>query len=161
MSSGSGGLSGGEAVPEVVQENLKFEQLDVISILAGDTLANLKILKRWNVVPDPNEELPNTPIEDFAVWALGQRLTGVGSIRFGIYRSIDNGATWIEDNITSFGALGFLASFTDGHRGGLGTTATDLAIGARNTDGATTGEVKNVKASLRLDFPIGMKFVEV
>jgi len=141
--------------------NVKFENEGLVAIAVGDVLASWKILKRWNIIPDPVEALPQDVSRDFFHWAVGRVLTGVGQVRLAQLRSDDNGVSYSIMNEIGFTTGSFVAGDNFGHNGGMSNDSTDFAVGVRNTDGATTGEIKVIKSLFDLNLPLNYQVVEV
>ncbi len=140
--------------PPLKLQNLKeiaFKQAAQYNILATDLDSNPHIFKKYQIVTDGVSPDMPTIRHPQGMITRAQRTAGVGFIKFGLYSSID-GITWAVISTATTLSDVLAAMSVANAIGTIAATIKFIAIGASNSDGATTGLIKDsiVQAMLQL-----------
>ena len=134
-------------------QEIFYKQKEQYNILATDTLANPHVFAKWEIIKSetPRQQI-RTINENFN--AIFERISGVGSVNFGFLES--------DDDITYsfFIGTGTTVSPEEEFDGGSGAFFIDnnkrfLAVMAYNSNGATTGRIRNFMAFITMYLPVG------
>ncbi len=134
---------------------LSYELLNTeISIAVGDVIATPKILAEWKFSQGTSLDAQIKNVLFQALLAAGIRDAGAGNITLAVGRSND-GITWLTSTNSNYTGAAFTSVGARATNFALTATEDYYAILAYNSNGATSGRIRNIQTLLTPLVPPG------
>lgn len=150
----------GSQIPKVVYAQFNFEQFAESTVLAGNDITNPVLLVEYIETVGPST-VSKIPVLDARITAVGIKDSGVGQIRLSILRSQDGGVTWINVTQMAFTSGVFAEGDLTTNDQNIGLDNNRYALGLINTDGISTGRVKEIRGDIIFKLPLNHTLAEV
>jgi len=157
---GAFGQTFGLTVPKVVYPQFNFGQFAESTVLAGNDITNPVLLEEYIETVGLTTVI-KIPVLDARVTAVGIKDSGVGQIRLSILRSQDGGVTWIAVTQMAFSSGVFDEGSITTNDANLGSDNDRYALALINTDGISTGRVKEIRSDIIFKLPLNHTIAKV
>lgn len=133
---------------------ISFEQTELYNVLTTDTLASPHIFAKWEIERGGASPSQRLSLFYMQVNALMERLTGIGSIKWGFYTSPD-GTTWSSFLTNEFSSTPEGQAQQDIAANVVTDTTNFIAALIQNTNGSTSGTIRRFGFNGLFYLPLG------